>query len=47
MDSNDILAVTPRLVSEFREDIPVGLSDVVAKLLAKNAEERYQGQLSP
>lgn len=36
------LAVMPRSLYEIREDIPKPLSDLVAKLMAKNAEERYQ-----
>ena len=36
------LAVTPKPPAELDSGIPVPLSDIVMKLLAKNAEERYR-----
>ncbi|MEO7327093.1 MAG: AAA family ATPase [Minicystis sp.] len=36
------LAVVPVPLSEARADVPRALSDIVMKLLAKNAEDRYQ-----
>ncbi len=36
------LAKTPTTVKAEREDIPQVLSDIVMKLMAKNAEDRYQ-----
>lgn len=40
-----LLAITPKALCELRDDIPKALSDVVLKLMAKNAEDRYQGRL--
>ena len=37
------IAVTPKSPSDIRCDVPKPLSDVIMKLMAKNAEDRYQG----
>jgi len=39
------LAKTPVAVQEIAPDVPLALSQIVAKLMAKNAEERYQSSL--
>ncbi|OCQ94176.1 hypothetical protein BCD64_05250 [Nostoc sp. MBR 210] len=39
------IAKTPRLVHEIHPQIPDVLSQIVAKLMAKNAEDRYQSAL--
>ncbi|WP_096582724.1 AAA family ATPase [Tolypothrix tenuis] len=39
------LAKIPRLIAEIRPDIPSILSKIVSKLMAKNAEDRYQSAL--
>lgn len=39
------MVVTPKPLFEIRSDVGKALSDVVAKLLKKNAEDRYQGTL--
>ncbi|MFB2968323.1 AAA family ATPase [Aerosakkonema sp. BLCC-F183] len=39
------LAKTPPLVNEINPDIPSVLSKIVSKLMAKNAEDRYQSAL--
>ena len=36
------LALTPRPVNQINSDIPQAISDIVMKLLAKNAADRYQ-----
>ncbi|MBD3560780.1 AAA family ATPase, partial [Planktothrix sp. FACHB-1355] len=39
------IAKLPKLVHEINPEIPVVLSEIVAKLMAKNAENRYQSAL--
>lgn len=39
------LAIQPAAPRERRVDLPVGLSDLILKLMAKSAEDRYQGTL--
>ncbi|MFB2917979.1 trifunctional serine/threonine-protein kinase/ATP-binding protein/sensor histidine kinase [Aerosakkonema funiforme] len=39
------IAKRPKLVNEINPDIPVVLSEIVSKLMAKNAEYRYQSAL--
>ncbi|WP_293073273.1 AAA family ATPase [Okeania sp. SIO3B5] len=39
------IAKTPPLVNEINSEIPSVLSEIVAKLMAKNAEDRYQSTL--
>ena len=39
------LAKIPLAVHEIAPDVPLALSQIVAKLMAKNAEERYQSSL--
>jgi len=39
------LAKIPVAVQEIAPDVPLALSQIVAKLMAKNAEERYQSSL--
>jgi predicted ATPase/signal transduction histidine kinase len=39
------LAKVPVAVHEIAPDVPLALSQIVAKLMAKNAEERYQSSL--
>ncbi|MFB2894656.1 AAA family ATPase [Aerosakkonemataceae cyanobacterium BLCC-F50] len=39
------IAKPPKLVNQINPDIPAVLSEIVAKLMAKNAEDRYQSAL--
>ncbi|MFB2920172.1 trifunctional serine/threonine-protein kinase/ATP-binding protein/sensor histidine kinase, partial [Aerosakkonema funiforme] len=39
------IAKQPKLVHEINPDIPAVLSEIVSKLMAKNAEDRYQSAL--
>ncbi len=39
---HDHLTRSPRSLTEFRADLPSRLNDIIVKLLAKNAEDRYQ-----
>lgn len=39
------IAAQPAPLTDFRPDLPVILSDIVLKLMAKNAEDRYQSAL--
>ncbi|WP_427156956.1 AAA family ATPase [Aliinostoc sp. HNIBRCY26] len=39
------LAKVPPLIHEINPDIPVVISEIVSKLMAKNAEDRYQSAL--
>ena len=36
------IAVRPQPIHELNSEIPIAISSIIAKLLAKNAEERYQ-----
>lgn len=40
---HDHIALTPQTIYELKPKLPEALSDIVARLMAKTAEDRYQG----